>query len=90
VHAPRSRQNLSKSYDNLKKYLEKFIKPYLLGQSGGIRPPELDYCVEDIFPMSFNQELKGLVDDSQLRSEARQTGGNESSGRPAAVRKIKN
>ena len=80
VHAPRSRQNLSKSCDKLKEYLEKFIKPYLLGQNGGIRPPELDYCVEDVFPTSFNQELQALVDDSQVRSEARQTNENDSSG----------
>jgi hypothetical protein len=36
--------------------------------------------VEDVFPTSFSQELQMLVDDLQLRSEARQTDGNESSG----------
>jgi hypothetical protein len=80
VHAPRSRQNLSKSYDKLKDYSEKYIKPYILGRNGSIRPPELDYCVEDVFPTSFNQELQALVDDSQLISKVRQTGRNESSG----------
>jgi hypothetical protein len=80
VHLPRSRQNLSKSCDKLKEYLVKFIKPYLLGQNSGICPSELDYCVEDVLSTSFNQELQVLVGDSQLRSEARQTGENESSG----------
>jgi hypothetical protein len=80
VHAPRSHQNLSKSCDKLKEYLEKFIKPNLLGQSGGIWPLELDYFMEDVFPTFFNQELQALVDDSQVRSEARKTNENESSG----------
>jgi hypothetical protein len=69
VLAPRSCQNSRKSCNKLKEYFEKNLKPYLLGQNGGIRPPELDYCVEDVFPTSFNQELQRLVDDSQLRSE---------------------
>jgi hypothetical protein len=66
VYAPRSSQNLSESCDKLREYLEKYIKPHLLGQNGGIRPPELDYCVEDVFPTSFSQELQMPVDDSQL------------------------
>jgi hypothetical protein len=58
LHVPRSRQSLSKSCNKLKEYLEKFIKPYLLGWNGGIRPVELDYCVKDIFATSFfNQEF---------------------------------
>jgi hypothetical protein len=65
VHAPRSCQNLSKTCDKLREYLEQFIKPYLLCQNGGICPLELDYCVEDVFPTSFDQELQALVDDSQ-------------------------
>ena len=71
LHVPRSRQSLSRSCDKLKEYLEEVIKPYLLGWNNGIRPVELDYCVEDIFPTSFfDQEFQALVDDSQSRSEA--------------------
>ena len=71
VHAPRARGILSKSCEILKHHFDKNIKPWLLNWSGDVRPVELDFCVEDIFPTSFfNQELPVLVSDSQLRSDA--------------------
>ena len=69
LHVPRARDILNKSYEKLKKYFNKFIKPWLQGKAS--RPAKLDFYVQDVFPTSFfNQELPALLANTRVGSDA--------------------
>ena len=59
LHAPRARGFLGKSSEKLTK-LKLNLRSWFAGTR--LRPPELDFCVADIFPTSFfNQELPAFL-----------------------------